>query len=286
MAMERSVAKHSGLQDLLDLSEPIFRNFITVQDSTFKLVARTNNIDPADFVMERLVKHGYHPPESMELFRQHRRIEQFMTSTGVVVSHDNLTSKYDVVKKTFHLHDSIYYMVVMECCGRAATHAVIELFGLLIEYIRAYAEIDIAQTGGGGIKALILDLLKKGAGSREEARVRSTYCGYPFDGGFRLYVFYFDDDVNVPIAHLAQRLSLACPRSVVLSRETDVLVMEYKRVSVNTTCELAGSALGDSNFKCGISNDFDSLWSLPTAYQQAAIAVDVSSRLKPRKKSG
>jgi len=287
LAMERSVAKHSGLQDLLDLSEPIFTNFITVQDSTFKLVARTTNIEPADFIMKRLVELGYHPQESMDLFRKHRRIEQFKTNTDVVVSNDRLTSKYDVVRKTFNLHGSLYLMVVMECNGKAATHSVVELFGILAEYIRAFTETEVAQEGGGGgIRALILDILNKGAGSQEEARIRAANCDHPFDGGFRLYVFSFYDDINVPIAHLANSLSLACREAIVLSRDSSVLMLERKKSKVSASCKLAESALSRANFQCGISNDFDSLWSIEVAYKQAIIAMDVFSGLKPRAKGG
>ena len=282
MAMERSAAKHRGLQELIDFSESIFRNFITIQDSTFKLVAYTKNISPPSKVMSSLVLHGYHPPETMELFKRHRRVEEFRTNTEVLVSRDYLTSDFEIVKKTFHLGGSIFIMVVMECCNKPANNATVELFDILISYIKAYADHDIAQTGGvGGVKALALDILNKNVGSREEARVRSTYCGYPFEGGFRMYVFSFEDEENVPIANVIHNLTEACTDSVPLFRKGKVLMIEFQRADIAGTCKNAEKALDKVGFTCGISNDFDSLWELPTAYEQAIIAADVSSRLKP-----
>ena len=281
MAMERSVSKRGGLQELLDLAEPIFGSFITVQDSTFKLVAYTKNIQPAGDVMRRLVNFGYHPPETMELFRRHRRVEEFKMSTDIIVSSDNVTSPYDVVKKTFHLGGSIFIIVVMECCGKPADNAVVELFGMLIDYIATYTDIDIAQTGGvGGVKALALDILNGNAGSKEEARIRSTYCDYPFEGDFRLFVVAFEDEDNVPIAHLIRLLTDLCKDVVIFSHKMNILMIVSVKDDITDTCNLAERILLQYDFVCGISNIFNSLWDIPAAFSQAVVASDVSSRLK------
>ncbi|MDR0491917.1 MAG: helix-turn-helix domain-containing protein [Oscillospiraceae bacterium] len=280
-AMERSVAKRSGLQELLDLSEPVFRNFITIQDSTFKLIDYTKKITSPGVVMARLVQHGFHPPETMDLLRHHRRLEEYKTNTDVIINRDRVTSEFDVVIKTFHLGGSIFIMVVMECCEKPANNAVVEMFGILIEYIKAYADIEIAQTGGiAGIKALILDILEKSAGSEEEARVRSTYCGYPFEGGFRLRVFSFQDEDNVPIAQIIRLLTESCRNAVALYWSRSILMLELKKTDAAKTCENAGRLLAGIDFVCGISNCFDSLWELPVAYEQAVIASDIASRVK------
>jgi hypothetical protein len=279
--MERSVAKRSGLQELLDLAEPVFGNFITVQDSTFKLIAYTKNITPPGVVMHRLVQHGFHPPETIELFRKHRRLEEFKTSTDVIVSRDMITSDFDVVKKTFHVGGMIYILVVMECSGKAANTATTELFSILIEYIRSYIDLDISQTGGiAGAKALIHDIMSETAGSKEEARIRSTYCGYPFEGSFRLFVFSFDDENNVPTAHLVHQLTERCRDSVAFSWERHILLVAFEKADISETCASTESILTNTGFNCGVSNTFDCLWDISTSYKQALMALDISSRLK------
>lgn len=282
MDMERSAANHGGLQDLLDLSEPVFGNFITIQDSTFKLIAYTKNIDPPSVVMSRLVQHGFQPPETMELFRRYRRLEQYKTITDIIVSRDRITSRdFDVVKKTFHLGGSMFIIVVMECCKKPADTATVELFGILIEYIKAYADIDIAQTGGvAGIKALLLDILNRNTGGKEEARVRSMYCGYPFEGGFRLYAFSLEDEDNAPIAWYIQHLTDSCRDSVAFYRSRYILMVGFKRAGITETCDSAAKILAGADFTCGISDDFDNLWELTEAYEQAVIAVKTIKQLK------
>ena len=281
MDMERSTAKHRGLQELLDLAEQVFGNFITIQDSTFKLIAYTKNIKPPGAVMALLVQYGFQPPETMELFKRNRRLEEYKTISDVIVSRDRITSEYDVVKKTFHLGGSMFIIVVMECCEKPADNATVELFGILIEYIKAYADIDIAQTGGiAGVKSLALDILDGNTSSKEEARVRSTYCGYPFEGGFRLYVFTFEDEDNIPIAQFISHLTESCAETVSLYRTKNILMIEYARADSAATCMNAEHALAGASFICGISADFESLWDLPLAFDQATIASEVAAKQK------
>ena len=286
--MERNVSRRAGLQSLMQLAEPVFGNFITVQDSTFRLVARTTGVEPPSPVMSRLVQLGYHPPESMELFRQHRRIEQFTTITDVIISRDRVTSEFDIVKKAFHLGGALHMLVVMDCCWKPANSAVVELFGILLEYIEFYTGLDATQTGSiGGVEALVLDILDKNAGSEDKARSRAKQFGYPFDGVFRLFVFSFEDDSNVPLAHHVQLLTRACGDVVAFSRERYILLLENRRtVGVADIRETAENEIGHTGFKCGISNDFHCLWDIPPAYRQALVALSVSSALKPSAPGG
>ncbi|MCL2392510.1 MAG: helix-turn-helix domain-containing protein [Oscillospiraceae bacterium] len=281
MAMEQSVSKRNGLKELLEISAPIFGNFITIQDSTFKLLCYTENIKPPGIVMSRLIKYGYHPPETMELFRKHRRLEQFKMITEVIINRDRVTSDNDIVKKTIHLGGSILIMIVMDCCVKPANNATVELFEILIDYIKNYADLNTAQTGGvGGINALAIDILGKNVGSIEEARTRAAYCSFPFDNRFRLYVFSFEDDDNVPTAHFVHLLSEVFSDSVVFSWGHDILLIEFDIADISETCKSAENTLGRTDFICGISNDFDCLWNLTIAHEQATIAIDISLRLK------
>jgi len=281
VAMERSISKRDALQELLDLSELIFGNFIAVQDGTFKLVAHTKNIEPPGDVMQRIVRLGYHPPETMTLFQKHRKIEDFKTRTDVIVSCDRLTCDHDIVRKTFRLGGSMHIIVVMECNEKAANDAVVELFGVLLEYIEMYLKLEVAQTGGTvGGKSLLFDILDKSAGSREEARIRATYCGYPFEGDFRLYVFSFDDESNVAVEQHTQLLLEMHPNSVTFSRDRKVFMIDFQSDDIDSACKSSEKAMAGAGFKCGISNSFNCLWALPVAYEQAVAALDISSRLR------
>ena len=282
LAMESSLSRHQGLQELLTLSEPIFRNHISIQDATFKLIAATQGIDPNDNLTYELLRLGYHPPETIQLFQRLRRIEEYGKSRDIVVSTDRATSHYDVVKKMFHCDSAVSLLVVMICCGREATPGLLELFRILLGYIEFYVEQDFGGSSGGNAKrALAMDLIAKNVVTPEEARIRANYAGLPFEDRFSLAMLVFQDKENVPFSRLIQAFSDAFPRSVVFSNGRHLLLLDISRRASDGQewqGEIVRRASGQG-FRCGISNDFHCLWDIGIAYEQALLAVNTASSL-------
>jgi hypothetical protein len=281
MNMEQSVSANKGLQDLLTLSEPILKNHITVQDSSFKLLAYTKGIEPHDTVTRKLVEYGYHPPETLQLLQKLRRLEEYEKSYDLVISRDYATSDYEVVKKMFHAGGSVSLLVVMVCCGRPATDSVVELFRKFLEYIKIYVDRDSAPNGGSNaVKALALDLIMKSVDSQEEARIRAAYTGFPFEGNFRLIVISFADEENIPLSRIVQSVSEVFPQASVFSQNRNVLILDVERGETAQFKAVIDRALTSEEFFCGISIRFNCLWDISTAYAQAVMAVDLARRLK------
>ncbi len=280
LKMEQSVSANKGLQDLLTLSEPIFQNHIDIQDSTFKLLYYTKGIETTDEITNKLIKYGYHPPETIELFQKLRRLEEYK-SHELIVSRDHATSEYDVIKKMFHMGSSVSLQAVMICCGRPATDGMVELFKIFLEYIKIYVDREIAAHGGGNtVKSLALDLIMKNVGSQEEARNRAAYAGFPFEGNFRLIVVSFADEENIPLSRLVQSFAEVFPRALVFSQNRSVLILDVERGETAQFKAVIDRALASTAFHCGISNLFSRLWDIGIAYEQAIIAVDIAGRLK------
>lgn len=281
MKMEQSVSSNKGLQDLLTLSEPIFRNHIVVQDSTFKLLYYTKGIETTDVVTNKLIQYGYHPPETLQLFQKLRRLEEYEKSYELVVSRDYATSEYEVVKQMFHTGGSIAIQVVMVCCGRPATEGLLELFKKFLEYIKIYVDRDnVAYGGNKAIKTLAMDLIMKNVGSQEEARNRAAYSGFPFEGNFRLIVLSFADEGNIPLSRLVQSFAEVFPQASVFSQNRNVLILDIERGETAQFKSVIDRALASTEFLCGISNRFNCLWDISIAYEQAIIAVELAGRLK------
>jgi hypothetical protein len=282
MKMEQSVSANKGLQDLLTLSEPIFKNHIVIQDSTFKLLYYTKGIHTTDDITNKLIEHGYHPPETLQLFQKLRRLEEYERNRDLIISRDYATSEYEVVKKMFHTGGSISIQVVMVCCGRAATDSVVELFKLLLEYIKFYVDRDSASYGGSNaVKTLALDLIMKNVASQEEARNRAAYAGFPFEGNFRLVVVSFDDEGNIPLSRLVQSFAEVFPQASVFSQNRNVLILDIERGETAQFKAVIDKALASTKFYCGISSRFTCLWDIYIAYEQAILAVMLAGQLKP-----
>lgn len=280
LKMEQSVSASKGLQDLMILSEPILRNHIDIQDSTFKLLYYTKGIDTTDVITNKLIRNGYHPPETIELFRKLRRLEEYKRQE-LIVSRDYATSEYDVVKKMFHTGGSVSLMVVMVCCGRPATAGVVELFRIFLHYIQIYVDRDnTVYEGGNAAKSLALDLIMKNVATQEEARNRAAYANFPFEGNFRLIVVSFPDEENIPLSRLVLSFAEAFPRAIVFSQNRNVLILDVERGEAAQVKAVLDKALASMEFHCGISNHFTCLWDISIAYEQAFIAVELAKRLK------
>ncbi len=281
MQMEQSVSANRGIQDLLTLSEPVFKNHITVQDSTFKLLYYTKGIKISDTITNKLIECGYHPPETVQLLQKLRRLEEYERSFELIISRDYATSKYEVVKKIFHSGGRVAIHVVMVCCGRPATDGMVELFEKFLEYIKVYVDRDNGDFGGNNaFKTLALDLIAKNVKSREEARNRAMYTGFPYEGNFRLVVVSFDDKENIPLSRLVLSFAEVFPQASVFSKNRNVLILDMERAEPARFKEVFDRALDSNNFLCGISNRFNCLWDIDIAYEQAVMAINLARKLK------
>ena len=281
LQMEQSISADKGIQDLLTLSEPLFQNHIAVQDSTFKLLYYTKGIKAADEVTNKLIEYGYHPPETVHLFQKLRRLEEYEKSFNLVISRDYATSKYEVVKKMFRAGGSFSILVVMVCCGRPATDGIVELFNKFLEYIKIYVDRDNgAFSGKNALKTLALDLIMKNVKNQEEARNRAAYTGFPFEGNFRLIVVSFDDEENIPLSRLLLSFAEVFPQASVFSQNRNVLILDIERGDPAQFKDVIDRALDSTDFLCGISNRFHSLWDISIAYEQALMAVEIAGKLK------
>lgn len=281
MKMEQSVSANRGIQDLLTLSEPIFRNHIAVQDSTFKLLYYTKGIQTTDSVTNKLVQYGYHPPETVQLFQKLRRLEEYERNYNMVISRDYATSQYEVVKKVFHTGGSMAIHVVMVCCGRPATDGLVQLYKTFLEYVKIYVDRDnTVYSGKNAVKTLALDLITKNVGTPEEARNRASYAGFPYEGNFRLIVISFTDEENIPLNRLVKSVAAVFPQASVFSQNRNVLILDVELGDTARFQAVIDKALASTDFLCGISNRFNCLWDIGIAYEQASIAVDLAGRLK------
>lgn len=286
-AMQRSVIQNKGVQELLDLSEPVIKNHIAVMDSTFKLLAYTKNVTTDDPMANELIRLGYHPEKAVEHFRLTHRLEQFQKADGIVVSDDHLTSKYVTVKKVFRRHETYSHIVVMLCCGRDYSEGLRDLFGMLLENIQVYVERD--YTAGdefGPVKALVCDLLDGKIQDPDEARVRASYAGLPYEAAYDLFLLRFLDEENIAVSRLIRDLSAAMPLSRAVSCRQGILVLNrYEKAGSAEREERLGrlgDAVGGLSVYVGVSNDFHCLWELPAAYEQAGAALRLGERIKGR----
>ena len=290
--MQESVLANRGLQDLMNLSEPIIGNHISVQDESFNLLAYTKNIETDDDATLQLMENGYHPEETIRRFLKYRRIEQYETAAEdeLIVSKDMVISKYDTIKKVYKYNGSFFAIVTMVCCNNGYTGAMEELYRLLIRHITYYFEKEQPlYAKPRQLEFFLSELIGKTIINEDEARRHANSLNLPFEGRFELYLIVFNDILNIPAPRLAHDLSLRLKNADTIVYSRDILIL----------CRLAGSPdeagyrekqitglFGELNCNCGVSNEFGSLWDLAVAYSQARAAVITGERLRLASREG
>ena len=287
--LDRSRFANEGIQRLLDLSEGMFENHISVMDGSYKLIAYTKGIQTDDYVTNEILAHGYHPQETVHLFQKLRRIEEFEKNQGLTVSYDRGTSQYVTVKKVFHAGGTVSSIVVMVCSGREPTDGMLELFQILVDNIRFYVDRDYSDEGSAAAaRGLILDLLTGRAEKGDEVRARVQYAKIPFADNYRLCVFRFGDEDNLPVRRTIYTISGAFPQAIVFSYERKIIAL-LRDGTLDDAAWLAElrekiggirSYLEEFSFVCGTSNRFKNLLGCGTAYEQGLRTAETASKLK------
>jgi len=287
IGMQRSVMENEGVQALITMSESIIGNPITVMDPTFKLLAHTMNIETDDEVTNALIRHGYHPDETVKLFFLFRRFEQFEQEGGIVVTEDNVTSKYVTVRKVFHYRDTYSILAVMICSEKPVSEGLLDLFNLLVGYLQIYvARHYPPEDESISMKALISDILEQKSMTEDEIRSRAPYAGLALHANYDMFLISFDGEINIPLGRLVQLLSDRVSGSCALSYEGDILMLNRYDGALGPDREkrlaYVDDVLEDLAANCGVSNSFTTLRDIPAAYEQAGDAIRLGILLRKR----
>ena len=285
LEMERSLFNNEGIQKLLDLSEDMLENFIIIHDGSYKSRAYTAGIPIDDEVVQKLILNGYHPEETMKLFSQIGRIDEFEKNHGITVNDDYSTSKYIVVKKIFHSHNAIAMFVVMFCNHRKPSPGLLEMFQMLLDNIKFYIDRDYDDGQFAATKALLTDILEGRALNATEISSRAKYVNLPTSGFFKLCVFDFDASFTLPVRRLIYAISGAFPQNIVFAVKNQIIVLIQSNHSIpendwlESIKEKVAGAHGfmdPFNYLCGVSNTFSGLEDCPIALKQAQKAISTA----------
>lgn len=286
LEMERSLFNNEGIQKLLELSEDILQNFIIVHDGSYKSRGYTARIPIDDEIVEKLIAKGYHPEETMKLFTNIGRLSEFEKNRSITVNDDYATSKYIVVKKIFHSHNTISMFVVMFCNRRPPSDGMLEMFQMLLDNIKFYIDRDYDDGGQfAATKALLTDLLDGKAISGAELSSRAKYVSLPVSGNFKLCAFDFETTFTFPLRRLIYSISSAFANNIVFAYKNQIIVLMQSGTNrgesewlelIKGRVDTNHDFLLPFNYICGVSNTFEKLEDSPIALKQAQKVISTA----------
>jgi len=278
--LQQSLIEQRGVQDLLDLSEGIIPNTVTVLDSSLKLLAHSKTILPDDPPNRFLLEHGYHSADTLEKFRKSRRFQEPENINDMVVSTDRAISDYVTVKYFFKYFDEISVYIVMICNHAEPDAGQRDIFSVLVEFIRYYVNKGYPYEGKHtAFDALMHDLLEDHLDNREEIIQRADAAGLPYRAQFELYKVDIIDIKLHSLSFLATLLRRNLPDARVSYYQSSMIILNLyddtsrKEARLASTMETMSHLEQHAAYAVGVSNVFYDLGSFLTAYRQANTAL-------------
>ncbi len=286
--MQQAIIDDSGYQRLLDISEPLLRNFTAVLDSTYKLLAYTRNLPNDDPINIELVKTGYHSEETIKLFQSRKRFKLYDEAHGLIISPPGeISSRYECVSRWCRYGGVNMLHAVMVCSSIPLSSELTELFNILMKYIEIVflKEQKQLQTPFTIYSSFISDMLYGDLTSPHLIAEQAKRVDIPYSGGLSdVYRIVFEDNAIVLIGRFVQELSSYLPRSKIISKDYEICVLNIysaDQAATETTANLEKITPLLEKYKalCGVSEKFSTLPELRDSFLQASRAQGIGYRL-------
>lgn len=280
MDMQHSVLEGEGVQALIDLSEELLGNTVTVIDQAFKLLAYSRGHLPQDDVNSYLISNGRYSEETVDKLQRYSRFKDTDESNGITVGRDLFVSRFTTAQKAHRYHGLLSARVVMVCNYREASEGLLDLFRIFNDYIAIYIKRGYPYDGKhSAFDSLVYSLLSGGADSADEAAKKAVRAELDADGFFDLYKIEMLEKPEQSPAYIALNLSRRLPDSRVTMYHGAIIVLnifdcpDKCAERLDAGIEIIRESTAGSARAAGVSNLFKGITGLRRAYMQAETAL-------------
>lgn len=283
-SMKNAVLDGGDYQSLIDRSEPILKNFISVSNSEFRLLAYSRHTPIEDPVAQSLIKSGVHSPETVKLFKKYRVAKDWETQTKIERKPASELTAHEVLDYVFRIQGNYFIHVNMHCNVIPPTAALVDAFQLLVEHMEYCVKRDWNERflQEQEPSRLFGDLIAHKPQNEKAFADRLESTGIPKAGSFLLVAFKFQEHSreNKLLPYYANHLKEAFPGChigihgvyalMLYTHETDPAAEERRLLAFSETypCSI------------GVSNRFSNITDFAFAFQQSKNAIEIA--LSPR----
>ena len=283
--MKQALIDTCDYQSLIALCEPVLNNFVSVLDSSYKLLAYTKNITSSDPINISLLEKGYHTEETMQKFKDVRRFGVYEHEHGVIIGAAGTLSQFEVVSKWCRYGGQPLLHVVMVCSKTPLSPAMIELFEVLMKYVEACFYREQRQNPSQEYTSLLSDMLYEGIENPFAIGERAKTSDLPFSGNFDAYRIVFKDNASVLVGRFTQELMSYLPKSRIVAHDYEISVLNIYTSSEVQKHTRANLRILEPLFErygvlCGVSEAFASLPEFKNACVQATRAQALGIQLR------
>ena len=276
--MHHALERHCDCSELLSLSEPILKNFISVSDSAFFHIAHTPGIKPIEDASRYFIEHGRYSAEVIETVGSSGLSELWSRSRPFSKFVNNAINPKPSIEHVYHLNSQYAAHLVM-VCEDAITEGQEFLFCLLIGPIGT--ALDYMWRTDNPLKkrytSFLSDVIHGGPGHRESARRQAESLGIPLSGLFKVCL------VSEPWrasseGYFAERALALLPGCWTIADKKDIVILLHesekgKPGKLSSLEEKAFELAIELDTQVGVSRKFFDLFRASAALEEARIAL-------------
>lgn len=281
--LDRIVACHGTLTEMLDASTTVINNFMFVSDNSFNVIARTTTIEPPDDLHRRIIETGCLTPQMIEEKRQ-----RLPEKTTYIKPPSDITP-HARLSRPLHVSHTYFGSLSMSCNATPLTDGLQDLFSILEKRImplceslwRARMRLDMPHY------FFFSKLLEHSSVADEYVKNQMSLVGIDDNTEYKLIAMEVDGETETERAALAVRAASGINQGGVFCfpYQNMTLVLchttpsDNKLSHVKTIQELRQRIYEPLGIVSGVSEVFTGITNLDLAYQQTKIALGLKNTI-------
>lgn len=283
-SMKQVLIEGGGYQEILNCCDGIFDEFISINDSSFRLLAHNSKIPKNDPLVKQFVEKKSHSSEVIAQFEASGAISRWQTQTGIArVEKTNILTTPSL-SYVFRRKSNYFVHVVLQCSERGITEALVDTFQILIDHLELSVKRDQSShlSFDASYADMLIGLVNEDEQSQENARRELLRRNIDPDGLFSLALFRFADKSGTKhvLGYHGWRILQEMPDALIFPYKGDVLVLfqdseEKSQVKVASVSKSLGG-------NASLSDVFSGIAYVGCAYKQASLAFELSNEVRKR----
>lgn len=282
--METHLALIEGCntQKLLDLSQDVLGNPVTLMDPSYKLLAITSQEETSSSIFNQVRRVGYLPAETVEFYRL-RGYMDALTQAGDEIACLSEGTCISVIYP-IRVNGSIAGFLTMPCVNRPYSQGVAECFRYLADGIALCMErqLHTSDIDRYMYEYLLIDILNEKLTGEDALNERLRYIDLPSRGDFVLLAIDGGREYASITNYLVRQIAEHLPNDRVFLYQGQILVLlSEKRLEWALSALLP--LLQANQLSCGVSRGFTHLLEILPAHHQARAALRLGTRISSQR---
>ena len=289
--MRLALLEGGSYQHLVDASEQVLGNFVSITDSSFRLLAHTRGVEPEDGISKRLVEKGYHDMEAIDFFKSHKLFETWKSESGLQIHEHSLTAETESASYIFRMQGTYFMHVVMRFNRLPRTRGRMDIFNIFIDHVKILARRDWqgARNRGTSFARTVIGLISGKLTASTLVEEELTIAGIGRNSQF-LVMCFSPNERSQKVGENERRyyskvLEAEFPEAKIVEYG-DVVIALLERSAQNEVSETraakeymqevrnrVGAFLNVHGGLCGASDLVSTVYNVRVAYQEAHYAL-------------